>query len=100
VSLGSTSTALKRPRTDLLSSVGSLQFYLGMLRNISESGILLESYPRISEGARVEMIFEMPQEIADRPTAEFSAKARLCGVRLQNQALRSSALPFLATGSY
>jgi len=43
--------------------LGHSQFHLGMLRNISESGILLESHPRIPEGASLEMIFEMPEEI-------------------------------------
>jgi PilZ domain len=53
------------------------QFHLGMLRNISESGILLESHPRIPEGASVEMIFEMPQEITGKANSRVLCRGEV-----------------------
>ena len=47
--------------------LGNSQFRLGMLQNVSESGILLECHPILSEGTKLEMIFEMPQEITGKP---------------------------------
>lgn len=39
------------------------QFKLGVLLNISESGVLLECQSQISPGQELEMLFEMPPEI-------------------------------------
>ena len=61
--MGSTCTALKHPDTGFLSPVGRLAISFGMLQKLSESGVLLESHPPLPEGASLEMIFEMPQEI-------------------------------------
>jgi hypothetical protein len=49
--------------------VNHSQYHLAILLNISASGLLLECHPSIPDGASLEMIFEMPQEItgqADR----------------------------------
>jgi len=43
---------------------GSAQFRLGVLLDISESGVLLECEPVIEPGQKLEMIFAMPPEIS------------------------------------
>ena len=57
--------------------LGHSQFHLGMLRNISESGILLESHPRIPEGASIEMILEMPQEITGQANSRVLCRGEV-----------------------
>jgi PilZ domain len=48
-----------------------------MLQNISESGILLESHPPIPEGASLEMIFEIPQEITGPPNSRVLCRGEV-----------------------
>jgi hypothetical protein len=57
--------------------LGHSQFRLGMLQNLSESGILLESHPPIPEGASLEMIFEMPQEITGQPNSRVLCRGEV-----------------------
>jgi len=57
--------------------LGHSQFHLGMLQNLSESGVLLESHPPLPEGANLEMIFEMPQEITGRPNSRVLCRGEV-----------------------
>src|SRR5437870_2785662 len=57
--------------------LGHAQFHLGMLQNLSESGVLLESHPPLPEGASLEMIFEMPQEITGRPNSRVLCRGEV-----------------------
>lgn len=50
------------------------QFKLGVLLNISESGVLLECQSQISPGQELEMLFEMPLEITGQPNRTVLSK--------------------------
>ncbi len=67
--------------------VGHSQYHLARLQNISESGVLLECYPPIPEGAYLEMIFEMPQEITGKPNSTV-----LCRGEVVRSALAKSGI--------
>src|SRR5439155_11371933 len=43
--------------------LGHSQFHLGVLLDISESGVLLHCNPPVPQGQNLEMIFVMPREI-------------------------------------
>lgn len=66
------------------------QFHLGMLQNISESGVLLECHPLLPEGAKLEMIFEMPQEITGQRNRRV-----LCRGEVVRSAFAKSAIPLV-----
>jgi hypothetical protein len=70
--------------------LGHSQFALGMLHNISESGILLESHPTIRVGAKLEIILEMPQEITGQPNNRV-----LCQGEVVRSMLAKSGIPLV-----
>ena len=70
---------------------GHSQFHLGMIQNISESGVLLECHRPVPEDAKLEMIFEMPQEITGQPNRRV-----LCQGEVVRSALAKSAVPLVA----
>ena len=47
--------------------LGHSQFHLGVLLDISESGVLLHCNPPVPQGENLEMIFVMPREITGQP---------------------------------
>jgi hypothetical protein len=69
---------------------GDSQFHLGMIQNISDSGVLLQCHPTVPEGAKLEMIFEMPQEITGQPNRRV-----LCRGEVVRSALAKSATPLV-----
>jgi hypothetical protein len=81
---------LSLPRPIFYRQSGHSQFYLGMIQNLGESGVLLECYPPVPEGAKVEMIFEMPQEITGQPNRRV-----LCQGEVVRSALAKSAVPLV-----
>jgi hypothetical protein len=70
--------------------LGHSQFRLGMIQNISESGILLECHLPVPEGTKLEMIFEMPQEITGQPNRRV-----LCRGEVVRSAFARSAIPLV-----
>ncbi len=70
--------------------LGHSQFGLGMLQDISESGVLLECHPPVPEGASLEMIFVMPQEITGQPN-----RSVLCRGEVVRRALAKSGIPLV-----
>ena len=73
---------LRAPRLSIRKPIfyrqsGHSQFHLGILQNISESGVLLESHPPVPEGASLEMIFEMPQEITGQPNSRVLCRGEV-----------------------
>ena len=50
------------------------QFKLGVLLNISESGVLLECQSQIPPGQELEILFEMPREITGQPNRTVLSK--------------------------
>jgi hypothetical protein len=69
---------------------GHSQFLLGMIQNISESGVLLECHPPVPEGVKLDMIFEMPQEITGQPNRRV-----LCRGEVVRTVLAKSAIPLV-----
>ena len=47
--------------------LGHSQFHLGVLLDISESGVLLHCNPPVPQGENLEMIFVMPRDITGLP---------------------------------
>ena len=86
---------LRAPRLSIRKPIfyrqsGHSQFHLGILQNISESGILLESHPPVPEGASLEMIFEMPQEITGQPNSRV-----LCRGEVARSVFAKSGIPLV-----
>jgi hypothetical protein len=67
--------------------VNHSHYQLAMLVNISASGLLLECHPSIPEGASLEMILEMPQEITGQPY-----RTVLCQGEVVRSALKESGI--------
>ena len=82
-------------------STGSPQFKLGVLLDISKSGILLECQPQIFRGQELEMLFEMPSEItgqANRTVLSDGVVARIASTQRGNRLIgvRLSGYRFLS----
>jgi hypothetical protein len=67
--------------------LGDSQFHLGMIQNISESGILLECHPPVPEGVELEVIFEMPQEITGQPNRRVLCRGEVVRSSLARPAI-------------
>jgi len=64
---------------------GGPQFKLGVLLDISKSGVLLECQSQIIRGQELEMLFEMPQEItgqANRTVLSNGVVARIASTNI------------------
>jgi hypothetical protein len=70
--------------------VNHSQYHLAILLNISASGLLLECHPSIPEGASLEMIFEMPQEITGQQDRRV-----LCRGKVARSAFAKSGAPLV-----
>jgi hypothetical protein len=81
---------LSIPKPIFYRPLGHPQFHLGMIQNISESGVLLECHPPVPEGAKLEMIFEMPREITGQPNRRV-----LCRGEVVRSAFAGPAIPLV-----
>jgi hypothetical protein len=70
--------------------VNHSQYRLAILLNISASGLLLECHPSIPEGTSLEMILEMPQEIAGQPSRRV-----FCRGKVKRSAFAKSGTPLV-----
>jgi hypothetical protein len=85
----------------LYRSTGGTQFNLGMLLDISKSGVLLECQSQTVRGQELEMLFEMPKEItgqANRTVLSEGVVARIASTEIGNPLIgvRLSGYRFLA----
>ena len=80
---------------------GGAQFQLGVLLDVSKSGVLLECQSQIYRGQQLEMLFEMPSEItgqANRTVLSEGVVARIASTAVGNPliGIRLSGYRFLA----